>query len=704
MHMRTRVLRRVAIAAVAALTTAIGAADPAFADAANGSVSGQFVDSFGNPIAGASVQLVNTATSDLGGSTTVDASGHYSVADVPPGNYYVNFQFSGLTMYSGNTADLGRAVGEDVTAGADTVVDEQALPTGTLKGTLTDEYGSPIAYASVSAASATMGTVYTSTGAAGTWSATVFSAPDYLVAFYLPSGLTEYAPEAGGDQADANLYWVGAGQIVTVNDQVGGVGWVSGTFTGADGQPVVGEYVYVDYFDDYNAGFTTTDSDGHYTVPAFDGYYVVSFSDGHGQTQWAYGATTRAKATGIVVDEGSTTEVDDTAVGGGSGGQQTGTVTVAPVNGKTGAPVLNFCAYAGPESACTTTGTVVLAGLPVGPTEVDVYPSALKYLYAPGVTVDVVADQNVDVAPLLQPGEVVKTTIVDAVTGAPVSGVCVTGYVVGRTLKAGAGTGCSNRKGVVAIGPFAPGSYALFVTPPQGGAYGSQWIGADGHGTGMEQNAYVLTAKPNRTVTIPNILMDKGGSISGTVTDAVTGLPLSAAVGPRSITPGTGSSNGDSFTDANGQYTVTNLGPYAWPVFTMSNGYAEMWSGNVGNRYAATPVTVTAGATTTYDVALTAGVTLSGTALTADGTPIADGGYIVATNAKTGDPIGFAYADPDGTFSLPILAQQNVRIEYWFQSGDTPYAGFYGGGDGTIVHIPLAGAHVDVVMVPGDNR
>ena len=73
---------------------------------------------------------------------------------------------------------------------------------------------------------------------------------------------------------------------------------------------------------------------------------------------------------------------------------------------------------------------------------------------------------------------------------------------------------------------------------------------------------------------------------------------------------GEGLARSEVVADANGRYTITDLGPYDWPILYRATGYASEWSGNTGNRLKSNPVTIKAGKTRTHNEALGQGVTL----------------------------------------------------------------------------------------------
>jgi len=114
--MRRLGFRHLGITAVAILAAAIGASAPALADGSTGSMSGQFVNADGVPLTDCSVQVIDPASWNTVGYAATDDFGDYTVSDIPPGSYVVQFGFAELTMYSGNTANFGDATNEPVTS------------------------------------------------------------------------------------------------------------------------------------------------------------------------------------------------------------------------------------------------------------------------------------------------------------------------------------------------------------------------------------------------------------------------------------------------------------------------------------------------------------------------------------------------------------------------------------------------------------
>jgi len=174
------------------------------------------------------------------------------------------------------------------------------------------------------------------------------------------------------------------------------------------------------------------------------------------------------------------------------------------------------------------------------------------------------------------------------------------------------------------------------------------------------------TGGTNGTGRPPRVQLDRAGAISGTVPDKATGKPVTFACVTVNPVGGDYTFDGEcegAFTDSAGRYTLTGLGPYAWPVefATADTGaYAWQWSGGVASRKQATPVPVTAGRTATANAALTRGTKVVGTVLDSRGLPIRAAVY--AVNSDTGDVAGWAQS-VRGSYSIRVLPQ-TIRLQY----------------------------------------
>jgi hypothetical protein len=274
------------------------------------------------------------------------------------------------------------------------------------------------------------------------------------------------------------------------------------------------------------------------------------------------------------------------------------------------------------------------------------------------VPVTLAAGQSTSVAVPVQKGGEVAVAMTDRGTGKPVNDGCV----VLRPLGSG-GIGdlgdCTDAAGQVTTTPIKPGTYEMFVSAPE--PYGDQWVGAKG-GTGEQQAAKRIVVKAGRTAKAPAVLLDRAGSISGTVTGP-DGKPIPEAnVSMQAWDYGAGPEH-DTETDANGHYTLTGFGPYRWPLSFTASRLPRQWSGNVPNRFDAKLIPVRSGATSTYDMAMKAGTTIKGKVTVSR--PF-QSWRITAVNVATGDPMGVfdCYDTCDGSYAMRIVGGQRVQIRY----------------------------------------
>jgi protocatechuate 3,4-dioxygenase beta subunit len=470
------------------------------------------------------------------------------------------------------------------------------------------------------------------------------------------------------DRTKAKVHTVAAGQTVVADDSVLPPASVSGRLVDGEGRPQADFQVYLSSTDEQHTYGTTTDSDGAWRVDDVQpADYRVSFSNPAGaRTQWAFGKSGAADAQAIAVAAGASVTVDDTWLPGA-------TLTVKAVDEATGAPVTDFCvdveAGSGYTQGCASGGTAIVTDLAPGRASVAVVPGEETYfLRDDDNPVTLVAGESASVTVPLAKGGKVSFSAVDGVDGKAVTRTCFALLTPGRGgLPDGYGD-CTNAQGRSTSRTIAPGTYQLFAIAP--GTYGHQWVGPAG-GTGDQRAAARIVVKADGTVAAPAARLDKAGSISGVVT-GTDGAPIEDA--DVSFTAwGFGSGSIHSVTtNSRGRYTIGKLGPYAWPLSFTANAHPRQWSGNVGNRFKAVHIPVAAGATATYDMALTSTSTLSGKVVVPAGLP-ATGWRLTLVNVVTGDQMAEldSYAQqPGGKFSVRVAGPQQVKIHWSARNED----------------------------------
>lgn len=445
----------------------------------------------------------------------------------------------------------------------------------------------------------------------------------------------------------------------------------SGTLRGlvtVDGGPAVGAEVSITDVNQRWWSTVNTAADGTYVFTGLkpDSYVVhVVFGD---RDQWVPQKSSFPEAAAYPVADGQETVVDETIL-------PYKKLRVIAVDETTGAPVADACSVlygAEPDGrrTCADTGGVM---------RYDDLPPLESYtlsVWEPvhwGAEVSPVVfspDEVTEVRVSMRPAAAIVTTVRDAKTRAPLANICVETHtvpVVGVSDRDYTFY-CSDSTGKLVIGPIEPGTYQLLVKPFDG-RYGMQWVGHTG-GTGDLRKARTVTAPLGRKVSIPPIKMDLAGTITGVVTDRATGAPVGGVcVYPYAVDPRVGFAFGANCTKAAGTYTISGLGPYAWPLeFADARGrYAWEWSGGAPDRFAATKVRVRPNTQTPVDATLTPAGVITGRTLNQQGTPAF--GYIYTYNARTGDIVDWTTPLPNGTGDYVIngLATQDVKIQYYVE-------------------------------------
>ncbi|MEU4566654.1 carboxypeptidase-like regulatory domain-containing protein [Micromonospora sp. NPDC023956] len=487
------------------------------------------------------------------------------------------------------------------------------------------------------------------------------------------------------DHHNAETVWIPTSSLVDRDLTLGqGAGTIRGRITDPSGTPADATVTVRDVGGSFDASAYTWDlGDGRYEIGNLaPGQYRISVYDNFRGTQWFPQKETQDDAGLVTVTDGGTVVADEQWL-------PLGVVEATVTDAVTGQPVPRPCLYVhstpNGRQACGTNGTVRVDEVPPGWWEVTVSGGASYVDGESGRHVDVLRGQVVRADTALAPATAAVTTVLDAATGAPVGGVCVRlAAPKWGGQSASMQSYCSTADGRLEIGPFSGGGkvqlYAYqprspYVTPAK--YYGAQWVTANG-GTGDQRQALTVKLLDQRTVTVPPIRMDPPGAISGMVRNATTGAAVSGiCTYPYAFHPGQGNVWGPNCSNAQGRYTISDLGPYRWPVEfapTRNTGYAWQWSGDVADRFSATLTQVTTGATAAMDANLVAGGSVTGT-VTEGGTPL-DGGYVWTYNATTGDIASpsFVNIGSNGTFTIGGHRTQQVYLEYWSQTEGCWYA------------------------------
>ena len=528
-----------------------------------------------------------------------------------------------------------------VAIGQQTALDERLLPLGTIMGQFTGVDGqvSVLAHSTTSLADS----ISVLARIDGRFSMTVY-AGQYTVEFHPPSGLDQWA-HGQELESQADVITVGAGATVVLDEPALPTAVIRGHLTNADGQPVPGALVDISDAARGHSYTAVSDSDGVWFHNVRPGTYRIQFST-ETQYQWAVGQSSAATATAIEVPAGQTTNVDDAFA-------TPGRLSVTATDERTGASIASFCAEAEDifliTQRCTDTGTVEFS-LGAGTFRVTVDDG--DHVVSTTTGVRITGGQTTRVADRLRPSATIAVTVTDARTGTPILNACVNAFPTDRAPQPNEFVGgCADGNGAVTLTRVTPGRYALTATPFDG-VHGAQWVGPTG-GVGAEAGARTINARPGSTSTVA-VKLDGRGDLAGTITDRSTGAPVAGALvrlwGNMTTTTG-----------ADGRYLMPDLGPYKWTVYFGHESYAGQWTGGASNRLDAAPVTVRRDQTTTYDVKLRKGTTVTGRVSGAHG-QLPTSGTVTVVNARTFDTIATATIGPDGVYTAHVLGPQDVRL------------------------------------------
>ncbi|HUA03960.1 MAG TPA: carboxypeptidase regulatory-like domain-containing protein [Solirubrobacteraceae bacterium] len=559
-----------------------------------------------------------------------------------------------------------------------------AASTGELSGTVTSAVtNGPLAYAYVEVYSASGGAwvasadtdhngAFTVNGLApGTYDIE-FSASNYLAQYY-----NGQATLAGSDPVS-----VAAGQNTTGVDatmQVSGAisGHVSDAATSG---PAGGVEVVAYNAADQVEAQATADAGGAYTLTGLvTGNYYVEFQPAGSQPylpQYYSGAATLSGSTFVAVTDGTTTSGIDAAMTSGSG--IAGTVT----SGGQPVPDVNITVFNSSGSAVGYGGTdaagaYTVTGLAAGTYTVEFTPTSdagvnVVPQYYKGQTTAASADpvtiangQFTTVSTDLPTGGQITGTVTDASTHAGLPNVEVSAYSPSGTYS---GYGLTDANGNYKISSLASGTYQVLVSP------------FDNSHASTGLNGVAVTA--GSTTSGINAALTTGGTITGTLTDSVSGHAVGGvpveAIGPE------GEILGYELSAPDGTYRIGGLsaGSYdvAFAPYDLGNGaYSTQYYDGATSLASATAVSVALGQTTSaINGSLSGGGEVSGTVDGgSSGTPLSGVSvYLYSTSNQY--YYGTATTDANGSFFLGGVPAGTYTA--YLNSPDSGYMSeFYGG-------------------------
>ena len=697
----------------APVTVTAGATQPGidFTLEQAGAISGTVTDAVtGDGIANfqVNVDLVDSSGNREGRSRTeTDADGNYTIGGLVPGDYKIRARRpvgAGDVYYIAQFYD-GEQIFDDATvvvvSAGTTIpdVDLALVKGGAVSGTVTDGatgLGIPnmrIRASLLDAGGNEIGGSGARTDDEGNYLITGMPPGGYKLQACCQRGGDVYAVEYYQDRfnfdtADVVVISVEVTTEVDFALDVGGT--ISGNVYLADGTtPVANLHVFAEDFDtgEWMSG-TNTDATGAYTLVLPTGSYRVracaecSEEAGGLVDEFWQEASAHGDATAVAVTApNDTSSIDFTLA---SGGTISGHVYLA--DGTTPVDDLHVFAEdfdtgewkAGANTDADGSYTLVLltgsyrvracaaCSEETGGLVDEFWQEASAHGDATAVAVTAPNDTpNIDFT--LASGGTISGTVTDAVTGEGIANFQIN---VDRVDSSGNSEGRSRTEtdadGNYSIGGLVPGDYKIRARRSADGS-GPYYIAQFYSGAEFFDDAQIVVVPAGVTVPGIDFALEKGGAISGTVTDQATGLGIANMRVNAILLDAGGGEVGrqGARTDADGNYIVTGLlpGDYKLQACCQRGGdvyVAEYYQDRL-TFDTADVVVISVEVTTDVDFALEVGGTISGQVYLADGTTPVANLHVFAVDFATGEWVAGDNTDADGAYKL-VLPTGSYRV------------------------------------------
>jgi 5-hydroxyisourate hydrolase-like protein (transthyretin family) len=625
-------------------------------------LQGRLTNHADEPAAQAQVTIYDDQDYEYLVGVATDAEGHFEVAELPPGKVKVQFDYHGFERWAGGAAEYEKAKIFTIKAGAITTVADKLPALGIFEGRLVDQTGAPVPSTRVAARELeNWDATDADTDEDGRWKLAVAPA-EYTINFDI-DGRRQWVKGTRDEQAAAR-FTIAAGQTVSVDETLLPTGTITGKLVDAKGKAVRNAQVSLKQDGD-SVGNAETDEDGQYTFErVFAGTYKMLFEPPKAPAQWAYGKSTEASATPIVVAAGEVTSVNEKLVvlGTVSGrftttknkGIAKATVVVSPAeDGEFGDQGLT--------AKTDSKGRFKVTGVLPGVYKVSFTDRTKRTQYAhgkgtwtAGKVFTVKSGKTTTVNDKQVAPATLRITAVDAKTGKKLPGFCA-------SVSVRSDDEYCTKDSVVVIKNLPAATLDVSINLPSKSLYLNRW---DLRAKTAVGKTTKLTAK-----------LQLGGAIKTTVVDRGTGRAVKDTCFAV-VVPGHGGlpdGYGDC-TDAKGKSQTRPLMPGTYNMFVIPRGkLGQQWlgkSGGTGDQRKAAKVTVRAGKVVAAPtVKLDKAGTIAGTITAPDGKPVTRGdASISAWHYRVGASFGDDL-DRQGRYTLDGLGPYRWPLVFTTYNG-----------------------------------
>ena len=601
-----------------------------------GTVTGTVTSSSSTAIPDAQVRIINTFGVVVD-QTITNASGGYQFTNVAPGNYTISVSANGFQSQTG-AVNVERA---------QTATLNFVLPPtpGTINGTVTDSNGVPIQGALVEVLDDNgILIVSAATNASGQYTINSLAPGMYQ----LRVKETNFSTENLG-------FSINAGETKTINASLQpSPGTLTGVVTDNEtGQPIPNASIRVVENQGTTVATAQTNSSGVYTIPSLapGNYSVTIGADGYAN-----------KTLGASIQPGETTTLN--AALEKLAGVLAGTISTVngdPISGAVVNVLFNNVVIATAGTAID--GSYTITGL--SPNSYSVIVSADGFqTQVIGATIQARDTTDASVQLQASPGNLTGT--VRDKGGQPISGATVTvrqnsasGPVVKSTI--------TDTSGNYTVTDLRPDQYAVTASAPS-----------------FEFAIGAATIAPNQTTTLNFLLQAVPRTITGTVTDAQTGNPIAGSSIEVRIIDANGAIIATTFSDLNGNYTISRLSAGTYTVFARAENYQTN----------AASVSLGPNETTVLNIALTASPgQMIGQVFDASTSQSIVGATVTVID-RNGTLVASAITDSNGSYLIGGLAPGNYVVNAsapGFQNGQV--GAIVLANTATTINIGLAAQH-----------